>query len=33
MDFKEKLTALAERVSRQKEDVKTEEATKTSWIR
>lgn len=32
MDFKEKLTALAERVSRQKEEVKTEEATKTSFI-
>lgn len=32
MDFKEKLTALAERVARQKEDVRTEEATKTSFI-
>lgn len=32
MDFKDKLTVLAERVVRQKEDVKTEEATKTSFI-
>lgn len=32
MDFKEKLTALAERVARQREDVRTEEATKTSFI-
>lgn len=32
MDFKEKLTALAERVARQKEEVRTEEATKTSFI-
>lgn len=32
MDFKDKLTALAERVSRQKEVVNTEEATKMSFI-
>ncbi|MBR4843534.1 MAG: type I restriction enzyme HsdR N-terminal domain-containing protein [Alistipes sp.] len=32
MDFKDKLTALAERVARQREDVRTEEATKTSFI-
>lgn len=32
MDFKDRLLTLAERVSRQKDDVKTEEATKTSFI-
>lgn len=32
MDFKDKLTALAERISRQREVVNTEEATKMSFI-
>ena len=32
MEFKEKLMGLAERVARQKDEVKTEEATKTSFV-